>query len=698
MALGALVLLLAITLAGSEQVAAEQASAPASPAAGQIEAGRLDAGENHTCTVLAGDSVRCWGFGADGRLGYGNYETIGDFETPGSVGPVQLGQGATAISAGGYHSCAVLVDAGIRCWGYAVAGVLGYGNRNNIGDNETPGSAGPVDVGSGRTAQAVTTGQSHTCAVLDLGGVRCWGISRNGRLGSADPALPTIGDTETPASVGPVDLGSERSASAISAGNEHTCALLDDQTVRCWGNNADGRLGYPDRADAAVGDDETPGSAGPVSLGRGASAITAGGMHTCALLDDASVRCWGSGARGQLGYANTHNVGDNETPATAGPVDLGGRGAKAISAGDFHTCALLDDGSVRCWGSGSDGRLGYGRLEFGIGPSVVGDNEVPGSVGPVDLGPGRTALAITTGERHTCAHLDDDSLRCWGYGAVGSLGYCDQNDVGDNETPGSMGPVVLLPPSGGGSGCPGESPVAAPGEAFATAPDAASATAPGAAPATSPGAASAAAPGARTPSLPLQPATSGLAAQAARSRGLHTCRASAARHDGGESRRARGLSGSRRTRAAQQARRHRAQSIRRCLTRYGRTPGPVTNLGLSASARAVLLTFEAAGTDGNRGPVAQTYLVKQSRRPIDGPRDFRAAQSLCDGRCRFDDIPAVGSSLELSVTQLRTQTTYHYAIRARDNVSGRLGPQSKTVKATTLAASPAANSGAVRSG
>ncbi|HYH59413.1 MAG TPA: hypothetical protein VD790_09370 [Thermoleophilaceae bacterium] len=403
----------------------------------------ITAGDQHTCALLDNGTVRCWGRGADGRLGYANTDTVGDDETPGSVGPVDLGAGrtATAITAGFAHTCAVLDNRTVRCWGASFAGQLGYANTNSIGDDETPSSVGPVDLGAGRTATAITTGFVHTCALLDNGTVRCWGDSPDGRLGYANTAR--IGDNETPASVGPVDLGAGRTATAIAAGNQHTCAVLDNGTVRCWGEGFFGSVGYANTA--RIGDNETPGSVGPVDLGAGrtATAITAGGFHTCAVLDNGTVRCWGRGFFGQLGYANTNDIGDTETPGSVGPVSLGGSVGPRdplegyIAAGNAHTCALLDDGAVRCWGNGGNGQLGYANTD------TIGDNETPGSAGPVDLGPGRTATAITAGDQHTCALLDDGSVRCWGSGSLGRLGYANTTTIGDNETPGSVGPVDL---------------------------------------------------------------------------------------------------------------------------------------------------------------------------------------------------------------------------------------------------------------
>jgi len=404
----------------------------------RVAAGFLGAGQSHTCAILDNGRVRCWGDGANGRLGYGDTEPIGDDETPGSVGPVDLGAGrrARAIAAGDFHACAVLDNGRLRCWGYNESGRLGYGNEDSVGDDETPGSVGPVDLGPGRTARAIAAGAGHTCAVLDNGRVRCWGSGANGRLGygSTDP----IGDDETPGSVAPVDLGPGRTAQAITAGFSHTCALLDNGRVRCWGQGTNGRLGYGNTEQ--IGDDETPGSVGPVDLGAGrrVRAIAAGVAHTCALLDNGRVRCWGAGTFGRLGYGDTEQIGDDETPGSVDPVDLGaGRTARAIAAGGVQTCALLDNGRVRCWGSGANGRLGYGNEDD------IGDDEPPGSVGPVALGGQRRAQALVAGNAHTCAALDNGRLRCWGFGDDGRLGYGNTNAIGDDEVPAAVVPVDI---------------------------------------------------------------------------------------------------------------------------------------------------------------------------------------------------------------------------------------------------------------
>src|SRR5436190_20214158 len=195
-ALGLAALLLALPAgAGAEQAASK---------AHRAAAGRLAAGARFSCAIIRGGAVRCWGINDSGQLGYGNTRDIGDNETPASVAPVDLGgHKAVAIAAGFYHACALLDNGRVRCWGQGSAGQLGYGNTNNVGDDETPAAAGPVELGG--KAVAITAGGFHTCAILDNGRVRCWGLNWRGELGVGN--TNNIGDYETPASVAPVNLG-----------------------------------------------------------------------------------------------------------------------------------------------------------------------------------------------------------------------------------------------------------------------------------------------------------------------------------------------------------------------------------------------------------------------------------------------------------------------------------------------------------
>ncbi|MEI9935803.1 MAG: hypothetical protein WDO69_01135 [Pseudomonadota bacterium] len=125
---------------------------------------------NATCALLESGNVRCWGFGFFGSLGYGNTNDVGDDETPASVGDVNIGAPVAQIATG-QNTCALLTNGNVRCWGRADAG-LGYMNQETIGDNETPASAGDVNVGA--SVAQVAVGTYHVCAVLTSGALRCW--------------------------------------------------------------------------------------------------------------------------------------------------------------------------------------------------------------------------------------------------------------------------------------------------------------------------------------------------------------------------------------------------------------------------------------------------------------------------------------------------------------------------------------------
>jgi alpha-tubulin suppressor-like RCC1 family protein len=328
------------------------------------------AGAVHTCALLSAGAVRCWGQGD--LLGLASTEHVGDDESPASSELVQVGGRARRVATGPLsdHTCAVLDSGAVRCWGDGSVWQLGYSSQENIGDDEAPAQAGDVDVGG--PVEDVRTGFQRTCALLRSGAVRCWGSGAFGGLGYG--STENVGDDETPADAGDVPLGAR--AVRLAVGSLHSCALLSSGTVRCWGIGADGELGYGNTEN--IGDDETPASAGDVDVGGAVVEIVAGGGHTCALLETGKVRCWGLGTSGQLGYADTKNVGDDETPAAAGDVDVGGP-VVHLTAGTNHTCALLDSGGVRCWGSGGSGRLGYGNTRN------VGDDELPASAGDVEV-------------------------------------------------------------------------------------------------------------------------------------------------------------------------------------------------------------------------------------------------------------------------------------------------------------------------
>jgi len=387
---------------------------------------RIGLGYAYTCFLRPSGSVMCWGAGLRGHLGYGNTNDIGDDETPASIGDVPLGASLVSFDTGADHTCGRTVGDGVRCWGQGASGRLGYVNVDDIGDDEPASARGDVDVG-GAVVKVATAGE-HSCALLESGAVRCWGSGAGGRLGYG--VVVNIGDDELPSTAGDVPLGG--TAVDIDARGSHTCARLDSGGVRCWGDAANGQLGYSNPNN--IGDNEPAGAGGDVDIGGTVVELSVGANHTCARLDSGAIRCWGNGADGRLGYGNVTTIGDDELPSSAGDVPMGGR-AVGIAAGANHTCALLDTGAVRCWGLGASGQLGYGNSQS------IGDDETPASAGDVPLG-GR-AVDIEAGGDHTCALLTTGRIRCWGAGTNGQLGYANTLNVGDDETPASVGDVPI---------------------------------------------------------------------------------------------------------------------------------------------------------------------------------------------------------------------------------------------------------------
>ncbi len=354
------------------------------------------------------------------------------------------------VTVSDHFACAILTDGSARCWGrnyydnLFFGGMLGTGDVEHRGDG--PGEMGaalpPVALGTGRTVQQLASSYCSSCALLDDHRIKCWGANAYGELG--------LGDTEPrgdePGEMGDalpyVELGTGRRVHAIAAGSENFCAILDDQTLKCWGANYGGALG---RGDTDHRGDE-PGEMGDalpsMDLGAGRWAKQVSGFESglCAVLDDDRLKCWGGNSRGELGLGDTENRGDE--PGEMGDalpyVDLGpGRAARRLlSSTQFHTCVILDDGSVKCWGENTGGQLGLGDTESrGDEPDEMG-----AALPPVSLGTGRTATRLLLGLYHTCAILDDDSLKCWGDGDRGALGQGDQAVRGD--APGEMGDAL----------------------------------------------------------------------------------------------------------------------------------------------------------------------------------------------------------------------------------------------------------------
>ena len=384
----------------------------------------------HTCYLSTEGQVRCWGMNSFGALGYNDEITVGDGTSGRSIvemGDVPVGGIVRQLSLANRQSCALLDNGAVRCWGLNNPPPrLGYDHDLNIGAGGPGGSIiqnGDVPVG-GKAIQVATSGVGG-CVLLEGGSVRCWGIVHGYNHSQAVAGTGPGGIADH----GDVPIGEP--VSQLAAGFSHYCALLKSGNVRCWGWNFDGQLGYNDTQEVG---DETPGRSimemGNVPIGEKVVQISAGNATTCALLDNKQIRCWGWNGYGQLGYNDTITVGDG-TPGRSildmGDVPVGGDVAM-ISAGEEQACAVLVSGSVRCWGLNLGGQLGYND-NLPVGDGSIGRSII--DMGDVPVGEQVVSIQTTSWDTsHTCAILTNGAVRCWGHGSSGELGYNNTLDVG----------------------------------------------------------------------------------------------------------------------------------------------------------------------------------------------------------------------------------------------------------------------------
>ena len=357
----------------------------------------ISVGDEHVCVLTDAGGVKCWGNPARGRLGN---DTNGDipYDVDG------LSSGVIAIAAGGQHTCAVTASGAVKCWGWNHYGQLGIGDDDS-GSNPVPLDVPDLDAG----ITAIATGYMHTCALTSQGGVKCWGSNREGQVGNG-------ADSQFDA---PVDVqGLDSGVVAISAGLYHTCAVRQGGAAQCWGNNTDGQVGDGDSNTHVAAPVDVHG----LGTGAGVLAVAAGSYHSCALLADTGISCWGLNDHGQGGDGGT-----GAPTALSVPGDVVGlsEGAVALSAGDNYTCVLTQTGGVKCWGANFHGQLGEGSTNYRIVPADV--QGLAEGVAAISAGPHETLP-------HTCARMIGGTLKCWGNNEAGQLGI-GSRDYDPHPTP-----------------------------------------------------------------------------------------------------------------------------------------------------------------------------------------------------------------------------------------------------------------------
>ncbi|MFP2909733.1 RCC1 domain-containing protein, partial [Pyxidicoccus sp. 3LFB2] len=305
----------------------------------------VSAGELHTCALLEGGTVRCWGDNSRGQLGNGDtLPALEPVEVPG------LGANVLAVAAGQAHACALHAGGQVTCWGANDRLQLG-------GGTDTHSTRAVLVAGLPANLTALSAGATHTCATTAAGEAWCWGSNTSGELGD--------GQSGVGRSSGPVRVeGLPGPVRALTSGGGHTCARVGDGEAACWGSNVTGALGDDTALDSVK-------PVRPVRLPVGIRQVRAGWAFTCALGPDGGVQCWGQNQSGQLG--------DGTRLHRAAPVRVTGLDAEAedVAAGMTSACAVLRDGRVACWGGNAAGQLGDGTQTDRVSPVEVDGLEAP---------------------------------------------------------------------------------------------------------------------------------------------------------------------------------------------------------------------------------------------------------------------------------------------------------------------------------
>ena len=346
---------------------------------------QISAGQGFACSLHL-DTVKCWGYGGTGHLGYG------DINSQTSPQLVQFGnmQYATDISAGSDHACAVMNDNSLYCWGQGQSGRLGSGNSDNY---DAPNIVNFNNrFGLSNIAQDVESGYSRTCSILVWGNISCWGSNTYGGLGLGIGSLS--GDRLDPYEVSSLGVG--RTAVDLSMGYWFSCALLDDGSVSCWGHNAYGQLGD---ADPNLVSKDIPTNIYPFGNNQTAVEISSGMYHTCAILTNGSVSCWGKNNYGQIGVGSIGGLFNRPVFVS----DFGVFNATKIIAGHYSTCAILNNSETHCWGSDDNNYFSPYPVKLDHDSRFI-----------------MSGLALSN--NHHCSIFTNGYATCWGIGGHGQFG------------------------------------------------------------------------------------------------------------------------------------------------------------------------------------------------------------------------------------------------------------------------------------
>ncbi len=340
-----------------------------------LDSGVIDlaVGSGNACAALVSGNVRCWGDNSQSTLGQ-TFASLNRSAVPVTIPGVA---GASRVTVGGLGSaCAVVAGGQVMCWGNNLGSALGTG----AGGNSVATPAPVLGIASGATE--VDHDGRHGCAVVS-GALRCWGYNDAGVI--INPGAVSYNSSQAVAGVttGVVN---------VTVGYEQTCVIVTGGVVRCWGEGSIGENGN------GASTDQVP--PGVVAIPAGASQLSTGNGHTCALVGD-QARCWGFNYYGQVGDP----AANYSYPSPIVPLGLGS-GVNSIDTGNNNTCAI-QGAQVKCWG------------QYGLG--VLGNGASSASTTPFTVPGFSAATRVSTSAGHTCA-IESPQLRCLGANSYGQLG------------------------------------------------------------------------------------------------------------------------------------------------------------------------------------------------------------------------------------------------------------------------------------
>lgn len=362
-------------------------------------------GATAACGIGSNGSVYCWGSNSTGAFGNGN-TTSSNIPTAMTMSGTLAGKVPKSIIMGSSTACVLTTDNGTYCSGNNSSyGEFGLGTSVSSNVPVAAMSAGAL---SGKTIKDISFGTNHTCAIASDNLVYCWGFNGSGQLGNNSTTT-----TLTPTAVSTTGVLSGKTIKKVSAGNSFTCVVASDDMGYCWGSGTNNRLGRSSTSNSLVPIALT--STGMLS-GKTLKDIAAGDLYGCALASDSQVYCWGSNASGQLGVNSSAIMG----ALTPGNVytggDLSGKTVKSLMAGQSHVCVIASDDKGYCWGGNTSQQVGsYASPTYA--PTVL-YSHTTSPLATITL----KKIGTSKGS-FSCALASDANTYCWGSNTNGQLGY-----------------------------------------------------------------------------------------------------------------------------------------------------------------------------------------------------------------------------------------------------------------------------------